>query len=304
MARSKPVNFYFRLEALAWNAYVGGLGALGLERASRWGAAIVPMVAPTASAWKTAIRNIRMSFPNESDAWHQDVRKESFRELGRMSGEFAHMDKFLGQFRSGDLVFEGREKIEATLGKGAVFIGGHFTNWEVTSLCLAQTDPTCHFTYRPANNPIIDKYIVDTRAAFGLRLQAAKGQEGGMGLLRSLKKGRSVALMNDQKYNKGLAAPFFGYDCMTADGPTRLALKFGVPLIPITGRRIEGTRFRATAYDPIPLDYANSDSEQTVADGVKRINEFLEERVREAPGQWFWAHRRWPKEAWMKAGVM
>lgn len=304
MAKSKPVNFYFRLEALAWNAYIGFMGALGLERASRWGAAIVPPVAHLTSAWKTALRNIRMCFPEQSDAWHREVRLESFRELGRMSGEFPHMGKFLDKYRSGEIDYEGREKIEATLGKGAVFIGGHFTDWEVTSLCLAQTDPTCHFTYRPANNPIIDKYIVDTRAAFGLALQAAKGETGGMGLLRSLKKHRAVALMNDQKYNSGLAVPLFGYDCMTADGPTRLALKFNVPLIPISGRRIEGTRFHVRVHDPIPLDYANPDSEQTVLDGVKRINAFMEARIREAPGQWFWAHRRWPKEAWVKAGVM
>jgi Kdo2-lipid IVA lauroyltransferase/acyltransferase len=304
MAKPKPINLQFRLEALLWNLYVGGLGALGLERASRWGAAIVPFVGQFTSAHKTALRNIRMAFPNESEAWHRDVRAEMWREVGRMSGEFPHMGKFLDKFRSGELEFKGREIVEATLGKGAVFIGGHFTNWEVTTLCLAQTDPTCHFTYRPANNPIIDRYIVETRAAFGLTLQAAKGKEGGMGLLRSLKKGRSVALMNDQKYNKGLAVPFFGYDCMTADGPTRLALKFNVPLIPITGRRIEGTRFVATAYPAIPLDYDKPDDEQTVFDGVKRINEFMETRVREAPAQWFWAHRRWPKEAWMKAGVM
>ncbi|PZO55959.1 MAG: lipid A biosynthesis acyltransferase [Alphaproteobacteria bacterium] len=304
MAKPKPLNLQFRLEALAWNIYVGGLGALGLERASRWGAGIVPVVAPTSSAWKTAIRNIRMSFPNESDAWHRDVRKESFRELGRMTGEFAHMPTFLERYKSGELEFKGKEIVEATIGKGAVFIGGHFSDWEITSLCLAQVDPTCHFTYRPANNPIIDKYIIETRAAFGLALQAAKGQEGGMGLLRSLKKKRSIAVMNDQKYNKGLAVPFFGYDCMTADGPTRLALKFGVPLIPITGRRLEGTQFVATAYPAIPLDYAKPDDPQTVYDGVKRINEFMEARVREAPGQWFWPHRRWPKEAWRKAGVM
>lgn len=304
MAKSKPVNLYFRLEALLWNLYVGGLGALGLERASRWGAAIVPFVGQFTSAHKTALRNIRMAFPEENETWHRDVRREMWREIGRMSGEFPHMGKFLDKFRSGEIVFEGRERIEATLGKGAVFIGGHFTNWEVTSLCLAQTDPTCHFTYRPANNPIIDKYIVETRAAFGLSLQAAKGKEGGMGLLRSLTKGRSVALMNDQKYNKGLAVPFFGYDCMTADGPTRLALKFKVPLIPLSGRRVEGTRFHVRVHEPIPLDYDRPDDDKTVYDGVKRINEFVEARIREAPAQWFWAHRRWPKEAWMKAGVM
>jgi Kdo2-lipid IVA lauroyltransferase/acyltransferase len=304
MAKSKPVNFYFRLEALAFYAYVGGLGALGLDRASRWGAAIVPPVASFTSAWKTAIRNLRMSFPNESDAWRLRVRKESFHELGRLSGEFPHMGKYLDKFRSGDLIFEGRDIIEATRGKGAVFIGGHFTNWEVMSLCLAQADPDCHFTYRPANNPIIDKYIVETRAAFGLKLQAAKGEEGGMGLLRSLKKNRGVALMNDQKYNKGLAVPLFGYDCMTADGPTRLALKFKVPLIPISGRRLHGTKFHVRVHEPIALDYDNPDAADTVYAGVKRINEFMEARIREAPEQWFWAHRRWPKEAWVKAGVM
>lgn len=304
MAKSKPVNLGFRVQALAWNVYVGGLGALGLERASRWGGAIVPAIAPASSAWKTALRNIKMCFPEESDAWHREVRLESFRELGRMTGEFPHMDKFLEQYRRGELVFEGKEIVEATLGKGAVFIGGHFTDWEVTSLCLAQVDPNCHFTYRPANNPIIDKYIIDTRAAFGLGLQAAKGKEGGMGLLRSLAKKRSIALMNDQKYNMGLAVPLFGYDCMTADGPARLALKFKVPLIPITGRRIDGVKFVARAYDPIPLDYDNPNDDASVYAGVKRVNEFMEARIREAPGQWFWSHRRWPKEAWAKAGVM
>jgi Kdo2-lipid IVA lauroyltransferase/acyltransferase len=303
MTKSKPLSLMFRLEALAWNAYVGGLGALGLERASRWGAGLVPLVGRFTSAHKTALRNIKLAFPEESDAWHRQLRAEMWREVGRMSGEFPHMGKFLDKFRNGDVVFEGRERVEATFGKGAVFIGGHFSNWEITSLCLAQTDKSCHFTYRPANNPIIDKYIVETRAAFGLALQAAKGKEGGMGLLRSLKRGRSVALMNDQKYNKGLSVPFFGHECMTADGPTRLALKFKVPLIPITGRRLDGGRFLAKAYAPIALDYDKPDDEQSVLDGVIRINQFMEARVREAPAQWFWAHRRWPKSAWAAAGV-
>ncbi len=303
MTKSKPLNFYFRIEALAWNAYVGAMGALGLERASRWGASIAPVVGQLTSAHKTALRNLRMAFPNQSDAWHRQVRQGMWAELGRLSGELPHMGKFLDRFHKGQIEYQGRERIEATIGKGAVFIGGHFTNWEVTSLCLAQTDPKCYFTYRPANNPIIDRYIVETRREFGLDLQAPKGKEGGMGLLRALARGKSVALMNDQKYNAGLAVKLFGYECMTADGPTRLALKFKVPLIPISGRRIEGLRFRVQVHDAIPLDYDKPDDDASVLAGVKRINEFMEARIREAPEQWFWAHRRWPKQAWAKAGV-
>jgi Kdo2-lipid IVA lauroyltransferase/acyltransferase len=37
---------------------------------------------------------------------------------------------------------------------------------------------------------------------------------------------------------------------------------------------------------------------------VKRINDFLEACVRAQPGQWFWQHRRWPKDAWREAGVI
>jgi len=37
---------------------------------------------------------------------------------------------------------------------------------------------------------------------------------------------------------------------------------------------------------------------------VLRINQWVEARIREAPEQWFWMHNRWPKEAWVKAGVL
>ncbi|MBS0384956.1 MAG: lipid A biosynthesis acyltransferase, partial [Proteobacteria bacterium] len=54
---------------------------------------------------------------------------------------------------------------------------------------------------------------------------------------------------------------------------------------------------------PIPLDY-DRPGDAAVLDGVTRVNKFMEARVLEAPEQWFWAHRRWPKSAWRDAGVM
>jgi KDO2-lipid IV(A) lauroyltransferase len=134
-------------------------------------------------------------------------------------------------------------------------------------------------------------------------MQSAKGKEGGMRLLRGLARGEAVALMNDQKYNEGVAAPLFGHDCMTADGPTRLALRFGVPLIPLSVKRLPHSRYAITVHEPLPLD-REAPQDQAVQDSVARINAFMEARIREAPQDWFWVHKRWPKEAWANAGVL
>jgi KDO2-lipid IV(A) lauroyltransferase len=303
MAKSKPLDFGYQVEAAVWDAFQGALHALNLERASALGAALFPPIGAMTTANTTALRNLRLAFPEESEAWRREIARAMWAEIGRIGGEFPHLHEFVNRLKNGGVHFEGREIIEAAKPTGAVFIGGHFTNWEVTSVCLADADPNCYFTYRPANNPLIDQRIIETRKGFGMTLQSAKGRTGGMGLLRALARKQSVALMNDQKYREGLSVPFFGHDCMTADGPTRLALKFRVPLIPLSGRRVEGVRFHVRVHPPIPLNY-DDPSDDEARRGVERVNAFMEARIREAPEQWFWAHRRWPKEAWIKAGVM
>jgi KDO2-lipid IV(A) lauroyltransferase len=157
-------------------------------------------------------------------------------------------------------------------------------------------------TYRPANNPLIDARILHLREGYGAKMQAAKGVEGGIGLMRSLARGWSVALMNDQKYNEGVEAPLFGHNCMTADGPTRLARRFKLVLQPMSVKR-DGARFHAIVHEPLPTDPDAPDAVAVPA-SIARINAFMEARIREAPEQWFWVHRRWPKQAWVDAGVL
>ena len=121
-------------------------------------------------------------------------------------------------------------------------------------------------------------------------------------MMRALARGHSVGLMNDQKFNQGIAVPFFGYDAMTAPGPTRLAMRFKVPIVPIACLRTGPGRYRVTFHAPFMPD-ADPDEDKAIYNTVLRINQWVEARIREAPEQWFWMHNRWPKEAWLKAGV-
>ena len=185
--------------------------------------------------------------------------------------------------------------------KGAVFISGHFANWEIMPATITQRLPDAVMTYRALNNPHIDRRISDLRAAYGTQINAPKGV-GTRELMRALAKGQTIALMNDQKFNEGVAVPFFGHDAMTAPGPTRLAMKYGVPIVPVSTVRTGPARFRITFHDPF-MPETTGDETADIQRSVQRITDFIEEQVRANPGQWFWQHRRWPKEAWKAAGI-
>jgi KDO2-lipid IV(A) lauroyltransferase len=105
--------------------------------------------------------------------------------------------------------------------------------------------------------------------------------------------------MNDQKFNGGVAAPFFGVIAHTAPGPSTFALKFGIPLVPMSVQRTHKARFRVVVHEPMRLE-DTGDRDRDVAEGVRRINAFVEDRVRERPDEWFWVHKRWPNEMYRK----
>jgi len=128
-------------------------------------------------------------------------------------------------------------------------------------------------------------------------LFAPKGGEGARDLLDALGRGESVALMNEQTFNGGIAGPLFGLTAHTAPRPSRLALRFGAALQPMSVQRKHKARFRVVVHEPIRLE--NTGSRQAdLETGVRRVNAFIEERIRERPAEWFWVHKRWPNEVY------
>jgi KDO2-lipid IV(A) lauroyltransferase len=146
----------------------------------------------------------------------------------------------------------------------------------------------------------VDARIRRSRQRYGVTLFAPKGTDGARELLRALSRGESVALMNDQKFNGGVAAPLFGVTAHTAPGPSSFALRFGVPLQPMSVQRKHKARFRVVVHDPITLA-DTGDRNADIEAGVARVNAFIEDRVRERPAEWFWVHKRWPNELYKMA---
>ena len=297
-------RFMWRLETIAWDViYWWPMKALGPNRASNFLAWLMRTMAPLFSQNKTVLRNLRLAFPEKTEAERITIAAQAWESVGRTAGELPHLPK-IDPYAGDRVEVIGAEYLDQieNADQGAVFISGHFANWEVMAAVICKRPVDCLVTYRALNNPHIDKRLNKVRHDYGIGVLTPKGV-GTREIMRALGKKRSVALLNDQKFNQGLAIPFFGHDAMTAPGPSRLALKYGVPIVPVSTRRTGPARFRVEIHKPF-VPEETGDTEADVKACVEIITDFIEAEVRANPGQWFWQHRRWPKEAWRDAGVM
>ena len=260
-------------------------------------------VAPLLSQNKTVKRNLALAFPDLSEEERDQIALASWESVGRTAGELPHLPK-IDPYAGDRVEVIGAEHLDAVENsdQGAVFVSGHFANWEVMAAVICNRPVDCLITYRALNNPHIDRKLNKVRHDYGIGVLTPKGL-GTREVMRALGKNRSVGLMNDQKFNQGLAIPFFGHDAMTAPGPSRLALKYKVPIVLMTTRRTGPARFAVTAHKPF-MPKQTGDVEADVRACVEHITSLIEKEVRENPEQWFWQHRRWPKDAWRDAGVM
>lgn len=286
----------WRLEGWAFDALVWTLRLLSVDAASAFGGWLLRTLGPLTGTHRVAERNLRIAFPDMDEAGRRRLLRAQWDNTGRTFVELQMMDRLTPA--SGRLEIVGVERLAAIRdGDGpVVFVSGHFANFELMPAVILDAGIPCQITYRPTNNPHVDASMKKSRARYGVKLFAPKG-ESARELMEALKRGESVALMNDQKFNQGLLAPFFGVPAATAPGPTRLALQYDTVLQPLSAERLEGARFRVTVHEPIRLA-RTGDKARDIAAGVEAVNAFVEARVRERPEDWFWVHKRWPNEAY------
>jgi KDO2-lipid IV(A) lauroyltransferase len=286
----------WRLEAQAFVIVSRLLRLLPLDAASAFGGWLLRVLGPLTRVNRTVERNLRLAFPALSDAERDKIRRAQWENVGRYFVEFTMMDRLTPA--SGRIEVQGWERLREIAERGApvVFVSGHLSNIEIMAAVIMAAKIDCVITFRAANNPYFNQAMIESRRRYGVKLFAPKG-DGARDMLEALEHGRSVALLNDQKDNRGVSAPFFDQPANTASGPTRLALRAGGVLQPLSVQRLKGARFRVIAHEPIRLAQTG-DRKADVEAGVRAINAFVEARVRERPEEWFWVHKRWADKAY------
>jgi len=285
-------DLIWRLEAAAFSGLFAVLRGLGVDRASGLGGWLLRTLGPLTGTQKTVMRNLRIAFPDMSADDRRKLALAQWDQTGRTFAELAVMDRLTPD--GGRVEVVGIERLHALRdgGRPAVLISGHLANFEVMAAVIMAAGVPCQVTYRAANNPYVDALIRQSRERYGIRLFAPKG-DGTRELVAGMKRGDSIALLVDQKYNEGPEVEFFGQPVNASPGASRLALKFGTVMQPLSVVRLPGARFRVTAHEPITVE-DTGDKVGDILRGVQAANLFVEDCVRRHPEDWFWVHKRWP----------
>ncbi len=292
----------YPLEALLLGGFFGIFRVLPIEVASAFGGLLGRVIGPRLSTTARAIRNLRLVFPEKTEGEYADIVLGMWENLGRIAAEFPHLEEIVAP-DSGRVKVVNGEILTALSrnGHSAILVGAHLGNWEISSALLRFSGTKIISVVRKQNNPLTQKMIeYFRRAADGEQIH--KGRHGAKEALSVLRSGGLIGMLFDQKMNDGAAIMLFGHEAMTPIAPAQMALRVPCPIIPVRVERTGGVKFRITIYPPV--EHPNSGDRHVDAKTIMgRLNEQLEEWVREQPEQWMWLHRRWAKETYFKAGL-
>lgn len=246
---------------------------------------------------RVALVNLRIAFPEKSDAERLAIVRECCRNFGRIAAEFVHMRDLTAESVSERITFadpkfwnDNKHMIGTT---GILILTGHFGNWELFAHAMGLYGHPVHLIHRPFRNPAFDELVnaERRRAGTGLISKRRAARE----VVRVLRSHGIVAVPFDQNATGrwGVFADFFGLPASTHPGLARLAMMSKAPVYPAFLVRQGGTwNHRILILPEIPVS-DTGDRDKDTRENLTRFNRAFEEVVRRNPDQWIWMHKRW-----------
>jgi KDO2-lipid IV(A) lauroyltransferase len=244
---------------------------------------------------QTAIFNLKIAFPDWSDAKRQTTVKAMARNIAWMAVEFARLPRYNRGNIKETIILDGQENFleGRRRGKGVLFLTGHIGAWELSSFAHALYGFPLHYMARPLDHPRVDALINRYRGLSGNK--PIFKNESARATLRILKDAGTIGILADQNTmrDEGVFVDFFGTPACTTTGIARIALHTGAAVVPGYAYWDPEIRKYRLRFEP-PLDLIRTgDAERDVYENTQRFARVTEEIIRKYPEQWVWVHARW-----------
>jgi KDO2-lipid IV(A) lauroyltransferase len=281
--------------ALVW-AVLKSVGSLPRPLARSIGAGIARILyALSPKLRRTANVNLRIAFPEWSDAQRKAAQRAMVRDLGWMAAEFARFPKYSKENIEQFVVLDGNENFleGQRRGKGVLFLTGHIGAWELSSFAHAMYGYPLHYMGRHIDNRRIDELVNGYRCLSGN--QPIFKNESARIMLKILKEAGTVGILADQNTMPQEAAfvDFFGKAASTTTGIARVALHTDASVVPGYAVWDEGIQKYRLRFEPPVELIRTGDLESDVVANTQRFTKIIEGIIRKYPDQWVWLHGRW-----------
>jgi KDO2-lipid IV(A) lauroyltransferase len=242
-----------------------------------------------------AKKNIKLCFPKKTNSEIRKIIIEIFSNEAKNFFELANFPRMDSKFLSSISTIENVDIIRNSLakGKGILFFGAHTGNWEITAASLADLGISLNVVAKKIYIDELNDMLVRYRTIKNVKVILRDRPDTGIKLLRSLKKGESLAMLIDQDTNiPGVFVDFFGQKAWTPSGFAVMALKSKADVLMALDHRVDEYRHKTIIKGPITIE-SSGDFNTDVKNLTQKASLMLENHIKQYPSQWVWFHDRW-----------
>ncbi len=263
---------------------------VGYRFASNFGNLIGKLLGPIFRSKEIIKKNIKIFSPTIKENEINKIIKKMWGNYGRILAEYPYIPSFRKKKLDNYLMIDGLENLEKIKKnkKPALFISGHFNNFELMAMTIEIEGVDLFAVYRPLNNKFLNLIMEYLRKKYICKNQIEKGLKGLRKALALFKKGKSLAIMIDQRVSEGMDIELFGKNAFTTTIPAQFVKKFGCIIQPVYIQRIDSVHFKVVFDEHITFK-----KNQSIEEITKYLNKWLEKKITKNPDQWIWTHNRW-----------
>jgi KDO2-lipid IV(A) lauroyltransferase len=249
-----------------------------------------------------ALENLRLAFPEKSEAERMAIARANYAHLGQMIPDFLRVPTLPPEELDRIFVYQGWENYQraAARGHGVVACTAHFGNFDLLASAHTRRGvPITQISRAMGKNPFNDLLRLARQRSGIQELVISKGQTM-RALFRALKEGRVLGFVYDQnEVGRPIFPTFFGVPAATTPTPAFLARRAGAAVVFVISVPLGDGRHQVVIEGPLEPPRTGDQEADDLA-FMQLLNDKLEAWVRRHPERWFWLHRRWktrPPEA-------
>ncbi len=234
------------------------------------------------------LTNLRLCLPHLPESERQALARRHFQAYTRSVLERSIL-WWASEKRLKKLIrVEPRVPLEIMQSEPTILLCPHFVSLDVAGIAVALEASVCSI-YTRQKNKVFDEALRRGRSRF-LPPKLLSRDEGVRPIIRAMREGMPFFMLPDMDFGvkDSEFVPFFGIPAATLTATARIAGSTGAKVIPVVATFLPNYQgWKVTFYPPWE-NYPGDD----ILSATRRMNAFIEERVLEAPAEYFWTHKR------------